>query len=137
MNSKGFSLLEVLIAGVILFAAISTAALVYTSATKSAIQASKSISFSAQLPLILETIKSNLRQSGSVADKNGQGNLPFGQYQWRAVAGQVKRPLPQLSVDSGQFSVPDVNIVLWSVELDVTIDNTSRQYSIFVTGWVD
>ena len=136
MTARGFSLLEVLIAGVILFASISAASLVYTSATKSSQQASRAISFAAQVPLVVETIKTNLRQSSSSSQQYGEGPLLFGQYNWNATAEQVKRPIPILSVDSGQFQSPDIDIVLWKVNLTVTINEDQRQYSFYVTGWL-
>lgn len=84
-NNRGFTLLEVLIAGVILFSVISGASLVYTSAIKSKINATNNIKVHGVLPLISENVQNQVKKGAT----KGSASLWGVNYQWQVIAKQA------------------------------------------------
>ncbi|WP_088331525.1 type II secretion system protein [Lacimicrobium sp. SS2-24] len=132
---KGFTLLEVLVAGVILFMAISSAAIVYSSALKSSESATRAVISASQLSMLMTHIQSQLRRVDSLVDKKGQGYLLGNSYHWVARVQERAKPTPVYSGPEEGFSIPPKDIILWSVSLNVEAESNSRDFQFFVTGW--
>lgn len=134
-GSRGFTLLEVLIAGVILFMVVGTGTVVYTSALKSTSSAMNALERAAYVPILIESIKSQIRVITETKEYKGDGGLPDGsRYRWTAV---IKDSLPALQVfseESGGFSDSAKTIELWQVELVLNDGRTTRQIEFVVTG---
>ncbi|MDG1166189.1 MAG: hypothetical protein P8N61_12540 [Porticoccaceae bacterium] len=130
-NNTGFTLLEVLLAGFILFMVISSMTLVYRGAILTSGKAEKSLVISASVPSIRIIITEFFRENPHTEDQAGEGTYGQLDYQWTATLTHVGQPSVLLQQDAGR----DVRYYLWLVELQVSHGSASRFYSFSEISW--
>ena len=124
----GFTLLEVLLAGFILFSVLTTSTLVYKGTALSSSKAEKSLRLSAIVPTIRQTVSQNFHGSGYRDALRGEGNFDGLEYEWEATLVQRGS---RLSPGDGYLS----QYFLWEVELTVSQGNLMRNYTYRDIGW--
>ena len=123
-HNRGFTLVEVLIAGVILFTAIAIAYKGFIQSRHSSDQAQRVLKMNMILPVVVQTIKSQIK-ADDIKVRQGSGVLDGVTYNWIASQTQT-RSLYQ----TGDFSEPQGNFVhLYQVDITLSFANSSRQFS--------
>jgi prepilin-type N-terminal cleavage/methylation domain-containing protein len=128
-RQRGFTLLEVLIAGFILFLVISSMTLVYRGAVLSSSKAESAIKFTAAIPSIKQLISSEIREGGLRQNRSGRGTYGTIDYSWSGIATHKGTYLsPDNSDDRSYY-------YLMTVELNVTNGSAIRDYSFSELIW--
>ncbi|MCS0028276.1 PilW family protein [Vibrio diabolicus] len=112
---KGFTLIEALVASMILFAVITSMSMLYQSTIKAELKAKQSIEYSSAIPFILDQIRYQIRNERI---DNGEGYAQGAYYHWNASeidrkAGYVPEGLED------EYGAQQRRFVLWSVTLTV------------------
>jgi type II secretory pathway component PulJ len=133
MNTRqsGFTLMEVLIAGLILFMTISTTTLIYRGAMLSSQKAEQTLVLNGYLPFAMEQIEQEMRQQ-KYADQTllqGSGNLLASRYNWQAKQLLAKRPLPRLGASSTELIEQPARFKLWQVHLTLKYGGGEKRFS--------
>lgn len=133
MQAKGFTLLEVLVAGFILFMSLSTATIVFTASTKSSASATNSIKISGYTPFIRNDIKIAL--TGEDRKTSGNGHFMGLTYDWRAQITDSDKATAVFLEESAGFEQDTRTITLWSVDLTVFNGERAEDFHFLVTSW--
>lgn len=133
-HPSGFTLLEVLIAGFILFLTISTASLVFSASVKSKMTATFNAEVAGYLPIIQEDIQARLRRNDT-QEVTADAIFMDLNYKWRATI-ERQASVQVVQGDNSSFSRSDKLIKLWAVELVIMSKNgNSQTYAFNVMGW--
>ena len=119
-NSQGFTLIEVLLASVILIATISTMTLIYRTAAISSITASDNVKMNGSIGFIMNDIKSKVRGSNAILAQNDKGIVSGVEYTWHTQLNKFKSAPPRFDVDNGTWKKPPPRFYLWDVYLNVS-----------------
>ncbi len=133
-NKRGFTLIEVMIAAVILFAALAISAELFKVSSFSADKAAKSAQFYQIHPAAMSAIKLDLKEQAYKEPKiNFSGNvLLFGiRYQWQAKQLSLASP----ALYQGDVSVGEPRFGLYSVEVSAQKLNKIQNFSFQVATW--
>ena len=132
-RQNGFTLLEVLIAGFILFLTIAAMTMVYRGAMLSSAKAESSLEISAAVPSIRQSISSIFQAGDLSGTPAGEGR--FGQvgYYWSAKMTYSGQPAEIILEDSGAGE--DLVYFLWQVDLRVTLGSVERTYKFSEISW--
>ncbi|MGJ8680090.1 prepilin-type N-terminal cleavage/methylation domain-containing protein [Paraglaciecola sp.] len=128
---RGFTLMEVLIAGLILFMAISTTTLIYRSAMMSSLKAEKVITINGFVPFAVEDIEIQIREAMNPQKLafEGEGELLDITYTWQANQLLAKGATPRLGFGTNELIIQPPRYKLWRVNLTMTYSGMSRQFS--------
>jgi prepilin-type N-terminal cleavage/methylation domain-containing protein len=126
VRSTGFTLVEVLIASVILFAAITIAADTYRTHLITTEKATATAKMLTPLPLIVGTIRNDLQQSPTES-LEGRGELLGVRYDYRADTLQFAPPPRRFDPDRGEFRDYPPRYRLYGVKLNLYWQRRSRQ----------
>ncbi|GAA5142091.1 hypothetical protein GCM10025767_30180 [Thalassotalea piscium] len=134
---KGFTLIEVLVATVILIISISAITLIYRGAYLSSDKANNHIVIKTALPSILANIKLEIRgkSNGNETELSGKGKSWETEYSWQAQLEEFKAAPTRLDVDTGQFVTPPKKYKLWQVTLFLKTNKMQKQYQYKELGW--
>jgi prepilin-type N-terminal cleavage/methylation domain-containing protein len=133
--SKGFTLIEVLIAATILFTVVAAVSQVYQGATTASIKASRSVDVSALVPLLADTISFNLRQADVTQTITQQGILNDYQFTWTASVIRKGAPPPRFELETDSYVTLEEKFYLWQVELQLTKDSYNQQFEFTTLSW--
>lgn len=138
-NSQGFTLIEVLVASVILFASIAMVSLIYRGAFLSSERAEKHITSAGVIPLILSTIRENIRENGHTQEDqlSSESYAWEVRYRWKAEVVDLKSAPIRLDVDTGDYVTPPMKYRLWKVELTTIYKTTKRYYQFHELSWTN
>lgn len=133
-KSKGFTLIEVLIAAIILFSALALISDIFKSAMLSSSKATTNSLYFQITPSAISAIKANLREK--VSGKNLQtidGDVMlFGiKYQWSAKRISYKAP-PSSELDD---FVPESRFSIYDVQVTANQSSKERMFSFEVATW--
>ncbi|OKY24659.1 prepilin-type N-terminal cleavage/methylation domain-containing protein [Thalassotalea sp. PP2-459] len=134
-KSRGFTLIEVLVASFILFLVIASITLVYRGAILSSGKAERTLLFSAAVETISESIKAKIQTSGQQEIMEEQGEWGRVTFSWVAKPAFVSAPPERVSLASGELEKSINQFVLWNVELQLSIDKASRVYQFNEVSW--
>jgi type II secretory pathway component PulJ len=136
-NNKGFTLIEVLVAGVILFASIAVVTNIYRGSFIASQKANNHVYISGVLPSILAVIKRDIRAQGnnSQTELNGKNKAFEVDYQWSATLAKFKAAPERFDVDSGNIEQQNKKYKLWLVELDIQRNGIHRNYTFNELSW--
>lgn len=137
-RSKGFTLVEVLIAAVILFATLSLSAMSIQSLRQNSAQAEKVIKTLKPARMIALEIQQQIRSQGRQAQDSisGSGVLEDVSYLWQADAVQKGSAPPQLDVDRGTTIIPPDRFVLYQVDLQLTREGRTEELQYKELAWL-
>jgi prepilin-type N-terminal cleavage/methylation domain-containing protein len=142
MKTKGFTLIEVLVAGFILFLVISSAGIVFNGAVKSKQNATTSLISNAYVPILMEHISVQVKKRIGGSDVlQGQGHFLGVDYNWQATIVRRAPVKPQLSGEGGEQAgiiqgESSGEALLWQVELFTDVDRKQYDYAFSITSWV-
>jgi prepilin-type N-terminal cleavage/methylation domain-containing protein len=130
-KQRGFTLLEVLIAGFILFLVLSSMTLVYRGALISSDKAENVLVIASAAPSIRVLITESFRENSFAEDHEGAGVFGDLKYQWAANLLQIGRPTEIIQRDAGR----ELRYFLWNVELTVSYHGAVRTYHFREVSW--
>lgn len=138
-NTSGFTLIEVMVASVILFSVIATVSMVYRGAFLSSEKANSHINLASVLPAVLATIQQEVQACSRTSETEINQNSSAWQvnYQWSAKLLKYKAAPEKLDVDSGNYIKPPLKYKLWEVFLILELNGLSKQYTYNELGWTD
>ncbi|CAI8296817.1 MAG: Uncharacterised protein [Porticoccaceae bacterium UBA1117] len=119
-SQRGFTLLEVLLAGFILFLVLTTMTQVYQGAVLSSGKAEESLSIVSAVPIIRIIVSDAVVEEGILYGERTFGEL---NYTWSAKLAYEGLPSQILLEDK-----PDIKYYLWDITLRVYKDSSVRQY---------
>jgi prepilin-type N-terminal cleavage/methylation domain-containing protein len=122
-KSKGFTLIEVLIASVIMFSVVALTALVYSNSAIATTKAQRAIKIASMLPLLQETIESDLFHSLQ-NEVSSQGEFEGVEFRWSAKVFRAEHMLQNaMSAD-----INNKRSYIWNVTLEIQLKNIIRIY---------
>ena len=124
IKQSGFTLLEVLVAGFILFLVLNSTTLVFRGALLSSGKAERVLNISAAVPSIRVLISDTFLELTGTTTRSGQGSYGALDYEWNAT------PIGHgmSSAVAGEESATR-SYYLWDVQLTVTKGNLIRNYN--------
>ncbi|WDE13266.1 PulJ/GspJ family protein [Thalassomonas haliotis] len=136
-KTRGFTLIEVLVATIILFTSIATVSMIYRGAFLSSEKADRHIKVTSVLPALLANIRNDIRAQGNSPEEelSKQGKAWYVQYSWRAKLVDHKSAPRRLDVDTGNYITPPLKYKLWLVELTMQFQTTTREYQFYELSW--
>ena len=137
--SAGFTLLEVLVASVILFSSIAAVSMVYRGAFLSSEKAENQIYVAGKVPLILASIRDEIRTAKDKTAQTLGGSSTMWQlnYQWNAEVLSFEAPQPVFSPESGKLEYSPPRFKLWQVELTVKYKSIEKSYQFKELSWIN
>ena len=141
-RESGFTLLEVLIASVIMFTVLATATVSLRGAMHASERASRTTELLSPLPWITPTIRARLREnlSNSPAGKpapehSGEGKLFGVDYRFHAVLVRFASPPSRLDVDAADFIAYAPRFALYDVELELEREGEKSRFIYQELAW--
>lgn len=134
-HCQGMTLVEVLIAAVILFAALSLSAVTLQSLRQSSAQADKVIKTLQPARMVTLSIQQQIR-SQPQDNMSGSGTVGDVSYQWQANVIQTGSAPEQLDVNSGTIAVPPERFRLYQVELQLEMQGRVEQLQFKELAWL-
>ena len=129
-NQAGFTLLEVLIASVILFSVIVTSTLVYRGAILSSDKAEQALSVSVAAHAIQRIVTDDFRQLTDRSQPLGEGRYGEVTYSWRAE--ETHTGTRTGAVDG---STPAREFSLWQIHLTISKGKMTKQFQYSEVSW--
>lgn len=115
---SGFTLIETLLAGLILFAVLAVASMSYSGAMGSSLKAQNRIEMAKSVPFILEKLRLDMRQRSQQSNNmSGNGQIMGTTYSWQAVIKQRGAAPSQLNQFTGKFEEGPKRFKLWEINL--------------------
>lgn len=136
---SGFTLIEVMVASVILFSVIATVSMVYRGAFLSSKKANEHINISAVIPSVLAVIQSDIRSKGSEQQNllTGKSSAWEVKYQWQAKLLEEKSPPRKYDAFTNKLENAPVKYKLWQVQLTLEYEGFLKQYEFKELSWLN
>lgn len=130
---RGFTLLEVMVAGIILFAAISTVSMIYRNTINSQQLSIKHLKIASVVPFLLDEVRDEIRNKTTLQSSLAGEGSNFGvEFFWQAEQIMSKKPLAnELAADE----VLPQNYILWQVKLKVQYETYTKEYQFREFSW--
>jgi len=137
-QSAGFTLIEVMVAAVILFSVIATVSMIYRGAFLSSEKANNYVVISGVLPSILATIKDDIqsRKNISLNTISNKGNAWAINYQWQATLQEQSTPPKKFDPFTKKLTIPNINYKLWTVSLKLEYKGVNKEYVFNEFSWI-
>lgn len=138
-SCSGFTLIEILVASVILFSSIAAVTLIYKGAYLSSDKAASHMLISGMASTIATNIRQNIRQRGneSETELKNEGTSLGVKYHWKANLLEFRAPPNIYDIDSGKVTVPENKYKLWQVELTLKHGSAEKTYYFKELSWND
>lgn len=134
-KSRGFTLVEVMIAGVILIISVSAMTLVYRTAALSSQKASDNVKFSSSVGLIFNTIQAQIRGGYATAPMAGEGTIAGVKYRWTSRLLRRRGAAKKFDIENEDWTEQPIRYYLWDVELTVESGSRDRVYRFKELSW--
>ncbi|WP_404341349.1 PilW family protein [Pseudoalteromonas mariniglutinosa] len=131
-TEQGFTLIEVLIAAVILFSSLAITAQLYSASSLSAEKAANAAQYYQSAELVITNIKSQLRErfeNTKQAEYSGTTTIFGYQYEWQATT--QSKITPPSSIDDDTPPLPRYPVFLVAVESP----KTGKSFEFRVVAW--
>ena len=133
---KGFTLIEVLIASVIIITVLALAAMSLSSARQSSESAAETIRLLAPIPMIMDTVREQIRSQVNSDHIIGDGALDGVQYSWRAKMVSTGAPPDDFNVEQGSRIQYKPRYKLYAVELSVSSERKVESFEFKELAWL-
>ena len=130
----GFTLLEVLIASTILFAALAVASETYRSTLMASSRSQTVVEMLTPLPLITSSIRNDLRSDPAEQREGAAAMMGVG-YTWRATTARYEPPPARFDADRLDFVSYPPRFRLYDVELKRWLRGQKRVYIYQEVAW--
>jgi len=136
-KNRGFTLLEILVASVILFSSMAVVSLIYRGALVSSEKANTHVLISGVVPAVLNTIREKIRQQSDQQQTEiiGNGIAWDVNYHWSAKLLNLKSAPPTFDSETGNNEVSPEKYKLWQVDLQLTLKGIKRDYHFKELSW--
>ncbi|MEH8015829.1 type II secretion system GspH family protein [Rheinheimera muenzenbergensis] len=134
-KSRGLTLVEVLVAAVILFAALSLSALTIQSLRQNSAQAEKIVKTLQPARMITLSIQQQIRNRPEET-MSGAGELGEVSYTWQASVISKGSAPQSFDVDTGSVIVPPERFWLYQVELELHYAGRTEQLQFKELAWL-
>ena len=131
----GFTLVEVLIAAVILFATITVVTDSYRTSVAASLRATITAELLTPLPFITANIRNSLRQQ-PVERLTGDGKLLGVKYQYEAVSVRFEAPPPAVAPEIEGNQILPRRYRLYDVHLSLAHRTMERQFTYQELAWL-
>lgn len=131
VNSKGFSLIEVLVAAFIMFLVLSTVTITYTGAIKSTISATESLKLYGYVPLLIDDISISVQQG----ETSGSGSFLNVEYTWKTELFESKEIVSFYDFEELEVRTTGKTAFLWNVLLDTRYNGRIIPHTFSVMSW--
>lgn len=135
-NAKGFTLIEVLIAAVIIITVLSLAAMSFSNARLNSEKASDTLQLLAPVPIIMDTIREQIRNEVSSDRLTGDGAIDGVQYRWQAIVESAGSPPDNFDVEQGVVVRYKPRYKLYLVELALSFGSKSETFEFKELAWM-
>lgn len=134
---NGFTLIEVMVASVILFSVISVVSVVYKGVVESTIKSSNHVSISGSIPFISRLIVEELRVANispqeTLSQKGRWSDVDFS---WQATIDSISSALPLTDPESSKIIQPPAKFISWNVVLEISSGSSSQTFSYQELTW--
>ena len=134
---KGFTLIEVLVATVILISSLAAISMVYRGAFVSSEKADNHMIISGVIPSVLSSIQQEIRANDQSDLLQGEGRAWDTEYRWQANLVDFKSAPARFDVESRKLVTPAKRYKLWQVTLSLTYNNMSKDYQYNELSWIN
>ena len=136
-TNTGFTLLEVLVASVILFASMAVVSLIYRGALVSSEKANSHIIISGVVPAVLNQVREKIRKQGNQQQTEiiGKGITWDVNYHWTANLLSIRSAPPSFDPDTGNNEASPEKYKLWQVDLQLSFSGINRDYHFKELSW--
>lgn len=134
-SARGLTLVEVLVAAVILFAALSLSALTIQSLRQNSAQAEKVIKTLQPARIIALNIQQQIRSSLQES-LSGSGMVGDVSYRWQATVISKGSAPQRFDIESGSVTVPPERFWLYQVELELHFAGRTEQLQFKELAWL-
>ena len=137
-GQRGFTLIEVLIAAVIMFTVLATATLSLRAAMHASERASRTTELLAPLPWITPTIRARLREIAGdklATERSGEGVMFGVAYRFRALLVRSAAPPSRFDVDAAEFVEYAPRFGLYDVELELEREGEKSRFVYQELAW--
>lgn len=141
-KNKGFTLIEILVASVILFSAISVVTLIFKSSYVASQKAQLKVEQTGIVSVLLKKVQQEIRDKTTYSsDKlEGEGVIWGKKYQWHAILLEFKAPIDKFDNETGTTDKFDEKYKLWQVDLVIgtgkSIEKSIVEYQYNEISWV-
>lgn len=136
-NNKGFTLIEILVASVILFSTIAIVTVIYKNAMLVSEKANNHVVISGFVPIMLSNIRQEIRGQGDIETQllKGSGNSWGVDYRWSANLIEFKSAAVRYDPDTGKDVSYPAKYKLWNVILNLNLNGTQQQHQFKELSW--
>jgi prepilin-type N-terminal cleavage/methylation domain-containing protein len=137
-RQRGFTLIEVLIAAVIMFTVLATATLSVRTAMHASERAARTTELLAPLPWITPTIRTSLREISNdklPSELDGEGILFGVEYRYHATLVRFGAPPARFDVDAADFVEYAPRFGLYDVELELEREGKTSRFVYQELAW--
>lgn len=132
-HQAGFTLVETLVAAVILFAVLTSASLAFQSAIISSAKAETRVRMLAVVPRVRNEVTQQMRVGNRVS---GNGVMGAVQYEWSAVLSTSGSALNIDATDAMSGSAPEERVFnLWRVTMSLELSGSQREFAFTELTW--
>jgi len=131
---SGFTLVEVLIASTILFAALVVITDSFRASMVASQRADETVKLLTPLPVLIDAIAEQIRESPG-AKVSGEGRLLSVDYQFEATSVLFEPPLPRFNPETGAQEISEPRYRLYDVSLTLRRPAVQRTFSYREIAW--
>lgn len=135
-NVRGFTLIEVLIASVIIITVLSLTSMSFSNARSSSEKAANTLKMLAPVPIILDTVREQIRSQVQSDNISGDGILDGIHYRWSAELEVAGAPPANFDVEQGIAVTYKARYKLYQVSLTVESGRLSETYQFKELAWL-
>jgi prepilin-type N-terminal cleavage/methylation domain-containing protein len=135
-NAKGFTLIEVLIASVIIITVLSLAAMSFSNARLNSEKASDTLKLLAPVPIIMDTIREQIRKEVKSDMLSGDGAIDGVLYSWQASLESAGSPPDNFDVEQGTVIRYKPRYKIYVVQLSMSSGTKSEAFEFKELAWL-
>lgn len=135
MKSKGFTLVEVLIASTILFSVLALSSFAFKSLRQNSQQAERIILLNSPVRSLMLSIQQELRVTAP-EEMQGQGEIQGIHYEWTASSESLMASPAVFDVDAQSFTPNPPRIRMYNVELTLRLFKKEKVYKYRELAWM-